>query len=88
MCVIDLIAHMRTVITIDDELHRRAKAYAGRHGTTLAALVAEALRARLARPPAGRRSAVELPAFGGEGLAPGVSLDDMSTVYDRMDGLR
>ncbi len=88
MCVIDMIAHMRTVITLDDELHRRARAYAGRHGTTLAALVAEALRARLARPPAGRRAAVELPAFGGEGLAPGVSLDDMSTVYDRMDGRR
>jgi hypothetical protein len=79
---------MRTVITIDDELHRRAKAYAGRHGTTLAALVSEALRVRLARPPAGRRPAVTLPTFGGEGLAPGLSLDDMSTVYDRMDGLR
>ncbi len=79
---------MRTVITIDDELHRRAKAYAGRHGTTLAALVSEALRVRLARPPADRRLAVELPVFDGDGLAAGVSLDDMSTVYDRMDGLR
>ncbi len=79
---------MRTVITIDDELHRRAKAYAGRHGTTLAALVSEALRVRLARPPADRRPAVTLPTFGGEGLAPGLSLDDMSAVYDRMDGLR
>jgi len=79
---------MRTVITIDDELHRRAKAYAARQGTTLAALVSEALRARRARPPAGPRPAVELPTFEGQGLAPGVSLDDMSTVYDRMDGLR
>ena len=79
---------MRTIITLDDDLHRRAKAYAASHGTTLAALVAEALRARLARPGRGRRQPVELPRFKGEGLQPGVSLDDMSTVYDRMDGLR
>jgi len=83
-----MITHMRTVITLDDELHRRAKAYAGRHGTTLAALVSEALRARLARPRASRRPSVDLPTFAGEGLAHGVTLDDMSSVYDRMDGLR
>lgn len=79
---------MRTVISLDDDLHRRAKAYAVRHGTTLAALVAEALRARLARPPSARRRPVVLPTFNGEGLAAGVNLDDMKTVYDRMDGLR
>lgn len=87
MCLIRMIRHMRTVISLDDELHRRAKAYAGKHGTTLAALVSEALRARLARPHTGRRPPVELPTFTGKGLAPGVTLDDMSTVYDRMDGL-
>jgi plasmid stability protein len=79
---------MRTVISLDDDLHRRAKTYAASHGTTLSALVADALRARLARPVGARRSAVELPTFKGRGLAPGVSLDDMSTVYDRMDGFR
>jgi hypothetical protein len=79
---------MRTVISLDDDLHRRAKTYAARHGTTLSALIADALRARLARAAAARREAVQLPTFKGRGLAPGVSLDDMSTVYDRMDGLR
>ena len=79
---------MRTVITLDDELHRRAKAYAARHGTTLTALVAEALRARLAQKPAARRGPVVLPTFGGDGLAPGLSLDDMQTVHDAMDGVR
>lgn len=88
MCLVSMLKHMRTVITLDDELHRRAKAYAGRHGTTLAALVSEALRARLARPHTGRRRPVELPTFTGEGLASGVTLDDMSTVHDRMDGIR
>lgn len=79
---------MRTMIHLDDDLHRRAKAYAARHGTTLAKLVAEALRVRLARPARSRREAVVLPTFKGQGLQPGVSLDDMGTVYDRMDGLR
>ena len=83
-----MLRHMRTVITLDDDLHRRAKAYAARHGTTLAALVAEALRARLAPPAASRRPPVTLPTFKGEGLARGITLDDMSTVYDRMDSVR
>jgi hypothetical protein len=37
-------ARMRTIISLDDELHRRAKFYAAEHGTTLTALVEEALR--------------------------------------------
>jgi hypothetical protein len=79
---------MRTVITLDDDLHRRAKAYAARHGTTLASLVAVALRARLARTPPSTRPAVSLPTFKGQGLAPGLSLDDTKTIHDAMDGLR
>ena len=79
---------MRTVISLDDDLHRRAKAYAARHGTTLTTLVEEALRARLAPAKEGRRAPVNLPTFKGDGLQPGVSLDDMTTVLDRMDDLR
>jgi hypothetical protein len=79
---------MRTVISLDDELHRQAKAYAAKHGTTLAGLVAEALRLRLAQGAGRRRPAVRLPTFKGKGLQPGLSLDEMSTIYDRLDGLR
>ena len=78
----------RTIIALDENLHRRAKAFAARQGTTLAALVEEALRLRLSRPALARRAAVPLPTFKGDGLQPGVTLDDMGTVYDRMDGLR
>jgi hypothetical protein len=35
-------ARKRTIISLDDELHRRAKSYAAEHGTTLTALVEEA----------------------------------------------
>lgn len=79
---------MRTIISLDDDLHRRAKAYAARIGTSLTALVEEALRLRLAQPGGTRRTAVQLPTFRGDGLQPGVTLDDMDTVYDRLDGLR
>lgn len=77
--------YMRTIVTLDDDLHRKAKAYAAKHGLTLAGLVQDALRARLARPRSGGRKKVQLPTFSGDGLQPGVSLDDMSTVYDAMD---
>ena len=79
---------MRTIISLDDDLHRRAKAYAARLGTSLTALIEEALRLRLARPPARSKPPAPLPTFRGDGLQPGVSLDDLDTVYDRMDGLR
>lgn len=79
---------MRTIISLDDELHRKAKAYAAQHGTTLTALVEEALRARLAQRTGKRRPPVRLPTFKGEGLQAGLRLDEMGTIYDRMDGIR
>jgi hypothetical protein len=79
---------LRTIISLDDELHRRAKSYAAEHGTTLTALVEEALRARLAEQRTKRRPPVRLPTFKGDGLQDGLSLDEMGAVYDRMEGLR
>lgn len=79
---------MRTIITLDDDLHRQAKSYAAQHRTTLTALVEEALRARMAERREKRRSPVRLPTFKGEGLQAGLSLDDMGTIYDRMDRIR
>jgi plasmid stability protein len=79
---------MRTIINLDDDLHRRAKEYAARMRTSLTALVEEALRIRLARPTGRRSGPVVLPTFGGDGLQPGVSLDDMDSVYDAMDTLK
>ena len=79
---------MRTIISLDDKLHRRAKSYAAQHGTTLTALVEDALRARLAERSGKRRPPVRLPTFKGQGLQSGLSLDEMGTIYDRMDGVR
>lgn len=77
---------MRTIISRDDELHRRAKSYAAEQGTTLTALVEEALRVRFAERRGKRRPPVRLPTFRGKGLHDGLSLDEMGALYDRMDG--
>lgn len=62
---------MRTILSLDDELHRLAKSCAAEHGTTLTALVEEALRARLTERRGKRRPPVRLPTFKGEGCSRG-----------------
>ncbi len=80
---------MRTMVILDDKLHREAKTYAAKHGTTLTALIEEALRLRLVQHRTERnRKSVDLPSFRGDGMQPGISLDDMDSIYDRLDGLR
>ena len=54
----------------------------------MTALVEEALRAGLAERGGKRRPPVRLPTFKGEGLQSGLSLDELGTIYDRMDGIR
>lgn len=77
---------MRTTIRIDDRLLREAKAKAARAGTTLNAVVEDALRAALTRrEPSDRPLAVDLPTFAGNGLQPGVDLDDSADLLERME---
>jgi len=78
---------MRTTIRIDDQLLSEAKAHAARSGTTLNAVVEDALRAAFARRrQGGRRPVIELPTFAGSRLRPGVDLDDSADLLDRMEG--
>ena len=72
---------------LDDDLLREAKLYAAEHGTTLTAILDQALREILARqehrPQPERRS---LPSFKGRGLQPGVELDNSASLLDLMNG--
>ena len=74
---------------LDDELLREAKRYAAEKGTTLTAMLDQALREILARherqPPSERSP---LPSFKGRGLQPGVDLDDTVSLLDLMEGSR
>ncbi len=77
---------MRTTVRLDEEVLRRAKRAALERGTTLAAVIEDALRAALAlreRPRAGQPP--RLPTFRGDGLQPGVDLDDTAALLELMD---
>ncbi len=60
---------MKTTIELTDDLARKAKRYAARHGLTLRTVIEEGIRLRLAEPD---RPAFELrdASVGGEGLQP------------------
>lgn len=78
---------MRTTIRIDDHLLAEAKAAAARRGSTLTALIEEALRQALNSTDAeGGRRRLPLPVYrGGGGLQPGVDLDDSAALLDLME---
>ena len=76
---------MRTTITIDEALYRRAKAKAALTGRTVSGVIEDAVRDSL-RP--GNRGAAELrplPTYGGSGVLPGVDLTSNAAVLDLMD---
>jgi hypothetical protein len=76
---------MRTTIRIDDQLLREAKQLAARTGRTLTAVVEDALRETLTRQHRAGTRDVELPTFRGNGLQPGVDLDDSAALIEPMD---
>jgi len=76
---------MRTTIRLDDDLLVRAKRAAIERGTTLTALIKDALRRALAPDAAQTRARVTLSTFRGDGLRPGVDLDDTASLLDVMD---
>jgi hypothetical protein len=77
---------MRTTIRIDEALLREAKEKAARTGKSLTALIEDALRESLARQPdAAAREPVRLITAGGNGLRPGIDLDDSASLLDIME---
>lgn len=79
---------MKTTLEIDDRLLKRAKRHAASHGTTLRALVEEALRARLApRPAAGARYEFAPPTVRGS-RPPAIDVADRNALYELLDDRR
>ena len=77
---------MRTTIRIDDDLLRDAKKLAAETDRTLTAVIEDALRLALARSrrTASRRR-VHLKTCGGNGILPGIDLDDSASLLERME---
>jgi len=78
---------MRTTVRMNPDLLRRLKEYAARQGTTLTRVLEDAARQLLAgRPgPAAVKERIRLPTYTGQGLHPGVDLDDSASLLDLMD---
>lgn len=78
---------MRTTIRLDDDLLREAKQHAAATDRTLTSLIEEALRALLARShrDAELPDRVTLPTHRGDGLQPGVDLDDSAELLTLME---
>ena len=68
-------ASMRTTITLDEGLLRRAKERAASQGKTLSDVISDSLQVLLAEQPQPRQK-ITLPPFGGSGFQPGVDLED------------
>jgi len=79
---------MRTTIRLDDSLLAEVKRIAAATGRTMTAVIEDALREALARRrERGERPLVALPTFRGDGLLPGVDLDDSAALLDLMEGI-
>ena len=78
---------MRTTVRLDDRVLAEAKKYAAETGRTLTSVLEDALRETLARRSArakGRRP-VRLRTVKGDGVRPGVDLDDTAALLALME---
>jgi hypothetical protein len=76
---------MRTTIRMDDDLLDAAKAAAAGEGQTLTRFIEDAVRRQLAIQQNMEHSAPgSLPVFHGDGLRPGVDLDNNATLLELM----
>lgn len=77
---------MRTTVTIEDELLKRAKREAVETGRTLSAVLEDALRVSLMpRAAPNEELQLQLVTFGDGGTRPGVDLDNNAALLDLMD---
>lgn len=78
---------MRTTIHLPDSLLQEAKVYAVHSGKTLTAVIEDALRESLARQRTRGpvRPPVQLTTVAGQGLQPGVDLDDSAALLQLME---
>jgi len=81
---------MRALLEIDESLLAAAEREAARRGQSLSTFVELALSAFVAPasptgPTRRERKRIELPTFRGQGLQPGVNLDDSAALLELME---
>ena len=75
----------RTTIRLPDALLKEAKHVALQTGRTLTAVIEDALRESLARHVAPSRKPRDFTTFDGNGLRPGIDLDNTSELLEAME---
>ena len=75
---------MRTTISLDDQLLKRAKKAAAERGVSLARLVEEAVRDALTKRPPSTSWSLP-PPTGGDGLAAGVELTSNESIWNALE---
>ncbi len=79
---------MRTTIRLDDQLLKAARRFAHDTGRSLTAVIEDALRHLLSRrTPKSPRKRVRLTTVSGQGVRPGVDLDDSASLLTFMEEL-
>jgi len=77
---------MRTTIRIDDELLKEAKQFATKTGRSLTSVIEDAIREVLARQRgSGEKVPVRLTTVSGNGLLPGIDLDDSAALLELLE---
>jgi len=78
---------MLKTLSLDGELLYEAEAFAQQQGTSLNTLIENLIRETLLhyrRKPKARKK-IELPVFHGDGLQPGIDLNNSRTLIDLME---
>ena len=78
---------MRTTVRLPPGLMAQVKKLARETGRSMTRVIEDALRAAVARGRAPTARTVTIVTFRGDGLQPGVDLDDSAALLDRMDGI-
>ncbi|MEJ7670143.1 MAG: type II toxin-antitoxin system VapB family antitoxin [Casimicrobiaceae bacterium] len=77
---------MRTTVRLDERLLAEAKKYAAESGRTLTSVLEDALRQTLVRRRARPRAKpIRLKTVTGNGVRPGVDLDDSASLLELME---
>jgi hypothetical protein len=77
---------MQTMIQIDDALLAQANKLAREKGCDLSHPIADTLREKVApAPPSSPQAFVRLTTVGGDGLRPGIDLNNSAALFDLME---
>jgi ribbon-helix-helix CopG family protein len=79
---------MRTTVRLPPGLMAQAKKLARDTDRTLTQVIEDALQQAVARQRPPKPRTVSIVTFKGNGVQPGVDLDDTSALLDLMDGIR